>query len=116
MLARMGGHLQGVAKSANPVIVRISPDTQQMYAAFIDGIAKVLDDVGRTKKRAVLSMSFAFPEENASGGVFPRPDGRSGATLYRSAMYQLLRSLASRGVTLVACAGNESKVKSHLTK
>ena len=112
MLARAGGHTQGIAKSINPVIVRLSTKVPrpQLPKAYFDAMGKIIEDVGNRYKRSVLSMTFQFPRKYKSTLIFANADGTDAFDIFRNLFSRLLRVLADRGVTLVAGAGNDGAV------
>lgn len=113
MLSRMGGHIYGVAKNANPVIVRMPkrPGLVNTVEDYLEGIQKIVDDVGSSNKRAVVSMSWFYPRQLA-GGIFTFKDvnGGDASDAPRDTLRRMLRFLASKGVTLVTGSGNNGFV------
>ena len=106
MLSRMGGRTQGIAKNAQPVIVKL-PDEGFPLSAIIDGLKAVLLDIGFRRKRAVVSMSlYIYPS-------FLRdvdPGTPEAYNILRKLLANMLRLLTDRGVLVVTVAGNEDKV------
>ena len=114
MLSRMGGHLYGVAKNANPVIVRLPkrPGLINSVEDYLDGVRSVVNDVGAGNKRAVLSMSWFYPRRGGNG-LFSIPDaaGNDASDGPRMALRGMLRVLISKGVTPVTGSGNLGRVR-----
>ncbi|KAK7408694.1 hypothetical protein QQX98_009108 [Neonectria punicea] len=109
ILSRMGGHIHGIAKNASPVIVRMPrrPAAVNPVEDYLEGIQKIVDDVGSGNKRAVVSMSWFYPRQLA-GGVFTFKDlnGGDASDAPRDTLRRLLRLLASKGVSLMTGSGN----------
>ena len=113
MLSRMAGHSYGVAKSINPIIVRVpSKETNKPTGTiWLDGLRQVLNDIGDGKKKGVVSMSWYFPRTwRFDELIFENPDGTDGYEAVRRTMGELLRRLADKGMTLVTGSGNDEKV------
>ncbi|KAH9908446.1 peptidase S8/S53 domain-containing protein [Xylariomycetidae sp. FL2044] len=111
MLSRMGGRQYGVAKKANPVIVRIP--TRYTIEDHLEAIKRIIDDVGDNNKRAVLSMSWYYPRRHPMTGqfTFRDADGNDGSEGHRRALRDMLRLLVSKGVTPVTGTGNDEKTE-----
>ena len=90
MLARLCGSSLGVAKRVNPIIVRRTkaPGTADILV-LLDCFRQILADIGRYKKRAVLSMSHGLTTTDFEIAI------RDGSTLtfaaYRNAMVSLIQ-------------------------
>ena len=115
MLSRMGGHLFGVAKNANPVIVRMPkrPGLANTVEDYLQGVQRVVDDIGNSNKRAVISMSWFYPRTLGDGSfTFKDVNGGDASDAHRATLRGLLRLLVSKGVTPVTGTGNGGAVSS----
>ena len=106
MLARMGGHSQGIAKNSNPIIVRMARN-QSKFTVFLDGLAQILNDIGPGRKRAVLSMSFGITMPFSTA---ENPDESDAVLALRKSLANILRQIADKGVLPIAAVGNDSGV------
>jgi hypothetical protein len=110
MLSRASGHLMGVAKNVNAVIVRV-PKLKRDVEYYIDGLKQILIDVGDGKK-AVLSMSIYWPRFKDTGApMWTNPDGSDGYDGIRRTMGVLLGLLIKKGVLPVVGSGNVGAVR-----
>ncbi|MBE3046620.1 hypothetical protein IMZ48_29640 [Candidatus Bathyarchaeota archaeon] len=117
MLSRMAGHSQGVAKSINPIIVRVPRQSvKPTGTTWLNGLRQTLNDIGDGDKKGVVSMSLYFPRTHDFGKfVFKNPDGTDGYEAVRRTMGELLRRLADKGMTLVTGSGNDEAVSLPIT-
>lgn len=99
MLSKVSGARFGTSKKINPVVVKVP------FASgpprWLDGLAKVVEDVTDKKRtnpafKAVLSMSFYFPNAEVNTGWVQN-------------FYDNLIALEKMGVVLVAASGNDNK-------
>ncbi|WEW61610.1 hypothetical protein PRK78_007101 [Emydomyces testavorans] len=115
MLSRIGGHLFGVAKKINPIVVRVPrrhPGGFPEYEDYLDGVARVNDDIGDMKKKAVLNMSWLVYRHNEHGGLtFPSPKDPKvdNSDMFRTRLRDLLKVLIRKGVLPVTGSGNLSR-------
>ncbi|KAI0378558.1 peptidase S8/S53 domain-containing protein [Hypomontagnella monticulosa] len=108
MLSRLAGHKYGVAKSVNPIIVRVPSPPKVGY--YMNAVQKVVDDIGDGNKQAVLSMSWFYPRTDALGRFILHDDnGGDISEKYRVLLRVMLRFLVSKGVTPVTGSGNDER-------
>ncbi|KAJ4190530.1 hypothetical protein NW759_016729 [Fusarium solani] len=110
MLSRIGGHNFGVAKNANPVIVRLPkrPGPVNTVEDNLEGVRKVVDDIGNSNKRAIISMSWHYPRTLSNGSfTFKDINGEDASSAHRAILRGLLRFLVSKGVTPVTGTGHD---------
>lgn len=119
MVSRVAGHLHGVAKKADPVIVRVprrlEGSTRTATAEdYLEAVALALDDVIFTKKtKAVLNMSWIYYRFVKNRPLFPAPDDdkADASDGFRIRLRMILRSLIENNVVLVTASGNDALVK-----
>ena len=98
MLSKVAGNLYGVAKKANPVLVRVPRGASPQD--YLDGLSAITDDLEtRTDKgaKSVLVMPFYYPPDTVGPGWM------------RLARIHL-RWHASQGILPVAGSGNGGAV------
>lgn len=106
MLSKIAGHTFGVAKKANPVIVRV-PRRNGGFAIkedYLEAISKVVDDVknrGRGKsewtEKSVINLSIYYPKDELNDAWIAR-------------VKLLLKELVLLGVSPIAGSGNKGEV------
>lgn len=112
MLDRAAGHLHGVAKKIDPIIVRI-PTLRTAIEYYMQGLRHILYDLG-DGKRSVLLMALYWPRYEAGGAfVFRGEDGSDGYDAVRKTMGDLLREITKKGVTVVTGSGNKGLVSTY---
>lgn len=109
MLSRVAGHKYGVAKSINPIIVRVpSPPKIKNY---LNGVQRVIEDIGSGNKQAIVSLSWFYPRTDPLGRfIIHNDNGEDTSEDPRVALRGMLRLLGSKGVTVVTGSGNDGRV------
>ena len=117
MLSKAAGHQYGSAKNIKPVIVRAATRTgpgsvTQRAENYLEGVAKVLDDVGTNGKKAILSMSWYYPRKSGGHWLFPDPNDpqKDGSSGFQIRLRMLIRELVRKGVYPVTGSGNNGLV------
>ncbi|KAI2620878.1 peptidase S8/S53 domain-containing protein [Hypomontagnella submonticulosa] len=108
MLSRVAGHKYGVAKSINPIIVRVpSPPKIKNY---LNGVQRVIEDIGSGNKQAIVSLSWFYPRTDPLGRfIIHNDNGEDTSEDPRVALRGMLRLLGSKGVTVVTGSGNDGR-------
>lgn len=131
MLSKVVGHLYGVAKKANPILVRVPRGDVlngwllpggQKPTDYLKGVLMVLDDVQPGQPGAgipaVLSMSFGIPR--VSNGKWTLPDfmdpTKDDSTKFEEEFRDALKAVVNIGVHIVTTSGNDGKVSRHVLK
>lgn len=116
MLSKASGKQYGSAKNVRPVIVRAATRTgpgqvTQRSENYLEGVAKVLDDVGNGKK-AILSMSWYYPRRVDGRWMFPDPNDsqQDGSSGFQIRLRMMIRELVRRGVYPITGSGNNGLV------
>ncbi len=117
MLSKAAGYQYGSAKNIKPVIVRAATRTgpnsvRQGAEDYLEGVAKVLDDVGNGKK-AILSMSWYYPRRKDDGSwMFPDPQNslQDESDGFRIRLRMMLSELVRKGVYPITGSGNDGRV------
>lgn len=117
MLSKVAGFRYGSAKNIKPVIVRAAARTGPNAVTvrpenYLEGVAKVLDDVGTHGKKAILSMSWFYPRKVEGHWTFPDPEDKQkdGSLGFQIRLRMLLRELVNKGVSPITGSGNNGVV------
>lgn len=131
MLSKVVGHLYGIAKKANPIIVRVPRDEfvdGQLQKAsakpldWFDGVLEVLKDVRPGEPGAgmpaVVSMSWGYPPVSNGKLLFPdfMDPTQDSSGKFAEELRDALKELVSMGVHIVTASGNNDEVRSFLSR